>query len=87
MSCAHITALGADQPAPGTREGCAGCLTLGRSDWVHLRMCLACGYVGCCASSPLQHAEAHFTDEAHPVMRSFEPGESWRWCYLDEILG
>jgi monovalent cation/hydrogen antiporter len=55
--------------------------------WVHLRLCLTCGNVGCCSSTPGNHAERHFHDAGHPVMRSFEPGEAWRWCYADDLLG
>jgi len=69
-----------------TREGCEECLRDG-TPWVHLRLCLACGHVGCCDSSIGNHAAKHFADLAHPVMRSIEPGEAWRWCYLDERLG
>jgi CPA1 family monovalent cation:H+ antiporter len=54
---------------------------------VHLRTCLACGYVGCCDSSRGRHATAHFEEEGHPVMQSAEPGEAWRWCYVHELLG
>ena len=54
---------------------------------MHLRLCLACGNVGCCDSSVGKHADRHFADTGHPVMRSFEPGEAWRWCYLDDLLG
>ncbi|GAA1033990.1 hypothetical protein GCM10009557_37430 [Virgisporangium ochraceum] len=54
---------------------------------VHLRTCLACGYVGCCDSSRGRHATTHFEKEGHPVMQSAEPGESWRWCYVHELLG
>ena len=54
---------------------------------VHLRMCLACGNVGCCDSSPGTHASRHFEATGHPVMRSIEPGEDWRWCYQDDLLG
>jgi CPA1 family monovalent cation:H+ antiporter len=54
---------------------------------VHLRICLGCGNVGCCDSSVGRHASRHFTQTLHPVMRSLEPGESWRWCYLDERIG
>ena len=54
--------------------------------WVHLRLCLTCGNVGCCDSSPQRHATKHFHRVGHPVMRSFEPGESWRWCFVDEAL-
>jgi uncharacterized UBP type Zn finger protein len=85
MSCAHtITAEEAD---PRSTEGCQDCLAIGFTDWVHLRLCLTCGNVGCCDSSPYQHATAHYKNTDHPVMRSFEPGESWRWCYVDETIG
>lgn len=59
---------------------------MGESSWAHLRMCLTCGHVGCCDSSPHQHATAHFQLTGHPVMRSIEPGETWRWCYIDSEL-
>jgi hypothetical protein len=55
--------------------------------WVHLRLCLACGHVGCCDSSRPRHATVHAERTGHPVMRSAEPGEDWRWCYVDELLG
>ncbi|MGH3494818.1 MAG: UBP-type zinc finger domain-containing protein, partial [Sciscionella sp.] len=71
---------------PQTTDACAGCLELGEDDWVQLRMCLSCGYVGCCDSSQHQHATRHFEGSAHPVMRSMEPGQDWRWCYLDNRL-
>lgn len=71
---------------PSTTEGCTGCLEEGTTP-VHLRMCLTCGYVGCCDSSEPRHAERHYLETGHPTMRSFEPGESWRWCYVDEVLG
>jgi CPA1 family monovalent cation:H+ antiporter len=54
---------------------------------VHLRLCLGCGHVGCCDSSPQRHATAHFSATHHPVVRSFETGEAWRWCFVDEELG
>ena len=82
MTCAHVTALGAE-PEPSTTNGCEDCLKLGTS-WVHLRLCLTCGHVGCCDSSPQRHATAHFKETGHPVIRSFQPGESWRWCYVDD---
>ena len=85
MPCAHTVDLTGEEPAPATPEGCAGCLQLGVR-WVHLRMCVACGYVGCCDSSPYRHAETHFRESGHPVMRSYERGEGWRWCYLDRAL-
>jgi hypothetical protein len=68
---------------PRTPNGCEECLKLG-SPWVHLRLCLTCGHVGCCDSSPLKHASAHAAEATHPIVRSFEPGEDWRWCYVDE---
>jgi Na+/H+ antiporter len=71
---------------PNTPEGCEECLAVGGT-WVHLRLCLQCGHVGCCDSSPERHASKHFESTRHPVMRSFEPGEDWRWCFIDEKLG
>lgn len=71
---------------PTTPEGCEECLREGGS-WVHLRLCLECGHVGCCDSSQERHASRHFAEVGHPVMRSFEPGESWRWCFKHEKLG
>ena len=84
MSCQHLVEAG-DLPIPADLS-CAACLELGNHDWVHLRMCLTCGNVACCDSSPHQHATAHFHESGHPVMRSVEPGEAWRWCYVDEQL-
>jgi monovalent cation/hydrogen antiporter len=66
---------------------CEGCVAEGRTDWVHLRACLDCGHTGCCDSSPRRHARRHFEQTEHPVMRSAEPGETWRWCYVDRELG
>ena len=68
---------------PHTTEGCEDCLRIG-SDWVHLRQCLTCGHVGCYDSSPMRHARAHAHADGHPIVKSFEPGEDWRWCYVDE---
>ena len=70
---------------PSTTAGCEDCLRLG-TRWVHLRMCLSCGHVGCCDSSPERHATAHFNTSTHPIMRSQEPGEDWRWCFVDQAL-
>jgi hypothetical protein len=69
---------------PQTTQGCQECLQVG-SPWLHLRLCLTCGHVGCCDSSPLRHARVHAVGVGHPIVRSFEPGENWRWCYVDEI--
>ena len=85
MSCAHT--ITAEEIDPQSTEGCQDCLAIGFTDWVHLRLCLTCGNVGCCDSSPYQHATAHYKNTDHPVMRSFEAGESWRWCYVDETIG
>ncbi|WP_155359515.1 UBP-type zinc finger domain-containing protein [Acrocarpospora macrocephala] len=83
-TCEHLTTAG-DPPAT-TPEGCQECLREGRR-WVHLRRCLSCGHIGCCDSSPGRHATAHYKETGHPVMSSFEPGETWRWCYLDNLMG
>jgi CPA1 family monovalent cation:H+ antiporter len=72
--------------APNTPDGCEECLAEGTT-WVHLRLCLGCGHVGCCDSSLMKHATKHYDETRHPVMRSFEPGENWRWCFVDEKLG
>ncbi|MDT4908365.1 MAG: monovalent cation/hydrogen antiporter [Pseudonocardiales bacterium] len=69
-----------------TPQGCEECLRDG-TRWVHLRLCLTCGHVGCCDSSVGKHATAHFAETGHPVMRSIEPGEAWRWCFVDDLLG
>jgi uncharacterized UBP type Zn finger protein len=70
---------------PSTLEGCEDCLATG-GRWVHLRMCLSCGHVGCCDSSPNRHATKHAHGSGHPIVQSIEPGESWRWCYVDEVI-
>jgi adenylate cyclase len=68
-----------------TPDGCEECLQMGY-DWVHLRLCLSCGHVGCCDNSSNKHATKHFKSTKHPIIRSFEPGETWEWCYVDNIL-
>ena len=81
MPCEHVK-----QIVPGVKrsgDGCVECLKEG-TRWVHLRECLICGHVGCCDSSVGKHATKHFHATTHPIMRSVEPGESWRWCYVDE---
>jgi uncharacterized UBP type Zn finger protein len=65
---------------------CEDCIKTGDS-WVHLRMCMECGHVGCCDSSKNKHATRHFHSSKHPVIRSIEPGETWTWCYVDEEMG
>ncbi len=64
--------------------GCAACLFSG-DRWVHLRMCMECGHLGCCDSSKNKHASKHFQETHHPIMRSAEAGETWGWCYVDEV--
>lgn len=87
-TCGHLDEAPLEVSGAATDEplACAACLDEG-TRWVHLRRCLACGAVGCCDSSPRRHATAHFHASGHPVIRSVEPGESWRWCYVDEIVG
>ena len=70
---------------PESVDGCAQCLAVG-DPWFHLRICLECGQVGCCDSSPNRHASAHAQASGHPVMRSLEPGEVWSWCFADEVM-
>ena len=86
-TCEHLAGI-ADQPDPEplTPGRCQGCEELGETTWAHLRMCLTCGHVGCCDSSPYRHASGHFHETEHPVMRSAEPGEDWRWCYADSMV-
>jgi CPA1 family monovalent cation:H+ antiporter len=83
--CEHLRAAPL-MVAPRTPGGCEECLRDGTT-WVHLRLCLRCGHVGCCDSSVGKHASLHFEECRHPVMRSIEPGEAWRWCFLDQHLG
>jgi len=75
----HITHL------PDQVEGCEDCLAIG-GEWLHLRICLVCGRVGCCDDSPNRHATAHAHEQDHPLIRSLEPGEDWSWCYIDRTL-
>jgi uncharacterized UBP type Zn finger protein len=74
----HVTEL------PEAVDGCEECLASG-SEWLHLRICLECGHVGCCDDSPNRHATAHAHASEHPIIRSLEPGEDWCWCYVDEV--
>jgi uncharacterized UBP type Zn finger protein len=63
---------------------CGECVEMGDS-WVHLRLCMTCGHLGCCDSSKNKHATKHFHASGHPIMKSIEPGENWGWCYIDEV--
>ena len=82
-TCAHLDQIDVSVQ-PDSTEGCSDCLAIGGT-WVHLRMCMSCGHVGCCDSSPNKHATAHHNATQHPVVRSIEPGEDWLWCYDDEV--
>ncbi len=82
--CAHLEIESTVEPrTPGECEDCVA----GGFRWVHLRVCEACGKVGCCNSSRMKHASGHFAESGHPTMHSGEPGESWRWCFVDEVDG
>jgi hypothetical protein len=84
--CSHIPS-DLNPPEPQTPNGCTECIAEGRHDWVHLRECQTCGFVGCCDSSPGRHATKHFQGHHdHPLTRSMEPGEDWWWCYIDEVM-
>ena len=80
--CLHIPD---DTSVPAiVANGCEDCLKSDHRNWVHLRYCQECGKVGCCDSSPGKHATKHYHDSDHALIRSFEPGEDWWWCYVDE---
>jgi len=81
-SCTHLGEI--DTAAAPSSPGCEDCLAMG-GRWLHLRMCRECGHIGCCDSSPNKHATAHFKSTGHPLVSSYEPGESWLWCYDDEV--
>ena len=82
QQCTHLGEIRKVKPHTA---GCEECLKIGQS-WVHLRLCLECGHVGCCDSSIGKHATKHFHATKHAIMQSHEPGESWGWCYVDEIM-
>lgn len=79
--CTHLNQIEAVTPSA---DGCEDCLKTGDS-WVSLRLCMICGHVGCCDSSKNKHATKHFHETGHPIIKSFEPGEDWGWCYVDEL--
>jgi uncharacterized UBP type Zn finger protein len=81
-ACSHLDQI---RVVTARADGCEECLRIG-SWWVHLRLCMTCGHVGCCDNSPNKHASAHFRLTGHPIIKSFEPGEEWGWCYTDELL-
>ena len=79
LDCSHRDQI---QDVSPSAEGCEECLAVGDT-WVHLRMCMICGQVGCCNDSKNKHAAKHYMATNHPIMRSLEPGEDWMWCYVD----
>jgi uncharacterized UBP type Zn finger protein len=80
-TCTHLSHI--HKVTPHTK-GCEECLKMGDT-WVHLRLCMECGHVGCCDSSKNKHATKHFHRTKHPIMRSLEPGENWGWCFIDDL--
>ena len=80
--CTHLELI--QNPRPHTK-GCEECLKMGDA-WVHLRLCEICGHVGCCDSSKNKHATKHFRATGHPIVKSFEPGEHWMYCYIDDVM-
>ena len=80
-TCTHTDQVADVTPSS---EGCEDCLRIG-GRWVHLRVCMSCGHVGCCDSSPNHHATSHFHATQHPIVQSYEPGEDWWFCYVDDV--
>lgn len=80
--CSHVDQI---EDVTQQSEGCEPCIALG-DGWVHLRMCMTCGTVGCCDSSKNKHAHHHADEVGHPIIRSIQPGEDWMWCYIDEKM-
>jgi len=81
-TCTHLKQI---RPVTPSANGCEDCLKTGDA-WVHLRLCLTCGHVGCCDSSKNKHATKHYQKSDHPIIKSFEPEEDWRWCYPDQLV-
>ena len=82
--CEHLEQVEYLEPE-GEVAGCEECLKIGQR-WIHLRMCQSCGKIGCCDNSLGKHATAHFKESGHPIIRSVQPGETWSWCYVDEVM-
>ena len=80
--CEHFSEI---RDVKQSADGCEDCLKIG-GRWVHLRMCMSCGHVGCCDNSPNRHATKHYNSEKHPIIKSFEPGEDWGFCYPDDMF-
>jgi uncharacterized UBP type Zn finger protein len=82
-ACTHLDQITVTELPPSV-DGCEDCLREG-GVWLHLRLCLSCGHVGCCDDSPGRHASAHHRSSRHPLIRSLEPAEDWSWCFVDEV--
>jgi hypothetical protein len=82
-TCSHLDTIEVTE-LPTAVDGCEDCLREG-GVWLHLRICLGCGHVGCCDDSPQQHASRHAAESGHQLIRSLEPGEEWSWCFADEL--
>jgi uncharacterized UBP type Zn finger protein len=80
-TCTHVDQI---RPVVPSGDGCEDCLRIG-AQWVHLRLCMSCGHVGCCDQSPNRHARRHFQETEHAIIKSFEPGEDWGWCFVDDL--
>ncbi len=80
--CKHLDQIHDVKP---NTNGCEECLKMGDT-WVHLRLCMTCGHVGCCDSSKNKHATKHYHHLKHPIVKSIEPGEDWGWCYIEEVM-
>jgi len=81
-TCPHLSTI--DKTMRPHTKGCEECLAMG-DEWLHLRLCMQCGHVGCCDDSKNKHATKHFHKTKHPIIRSLEPGERWAWCFVDEV--
>jgi len=81
--CAHLDTVQITE-LPEAADGCEDCLQTG-DVWLHLRICLQCGKIGCCDDSPNRHASAHAGSSGHPIIRSLEPGETWSWCFVEQV--
>ena len=81
MMCSHLDQI---REVTANANGCEECLQTG-GRWVHLRLCVTCGHVGCCDASPNRHASKHHQASGHPIVRSLEPGEDWHWCFVDQV--
>ena len=79
--CSHLDKI---RISSVNQPGCRECLAVGGT-WVHLRLCVECGQVGCCDNSPARHATRHFEATGHPIIRNYEPDEDWWFCYLDDL--